>query len=430
MHVPTKVRWIPAIILISTAAFASQAGADDILSLAQAEQMAVRNNAALAAAGKRAEAMAAIPAQAGSLPDPMLSLNAMSLPVDTFSNTQEPMTQMQLGISQSFPFPGKLSLRARAADFEARSASWDVAETDVKLIENVRVTWWNIFYLDRALEIVSHNQTLLRQFVRIAEVKYKTGEGLQQDVLLAQVELSKLLDIEISLKGARKIESAQLNALMNRLADTPVTLPATASELLPEVPSEARLQQLAMASRPLLGAEAAKIGAADSRVALAEKDFYPDFNLGGAYGLRNGRESNGAARADLASIMLSFNLPVYTSTKQSKALQQRRAEKAESEFRLADEKLRVAAEVSASLADFRRASEQASLFKTGIIPQSSQTVSSMIAGYQVNKVDFLNLVRSQITLYNYETQYWKALAEAHQAHARLTAAVGKELPHE
>ncbi|WP_338070343.1 TolC family protein [Bathymodiolus platifrons methanotrophic gill symbiont] len=66
------------------------------------------------------------------------------------------------------------------------------------------------------------------------------------------------------------------------------------------------------------------------------------------------------------------------------------------------------------------------LFKNGIIPQARQTVASMLAGYQVNKVDFLNLVRSQITLYNYETQYWKALSEANQALAQLTAVVGKE----
>jgi len=66
------------------------------------------------------------------------------------------------------------------------------------------------------------------------------------------------------------------------------------------------------------------------------------------------------------------------------------------------------------------------LFKTGIIPQARQTVASMLTGYQVNKVDFLNLLRSQITLFNYETQYWKALTEANQALAQLSAVVGKD----
>ncbi|HHL45230.1 MAG TPA: transporter, partial [Gammaproteobacteria bacterium] len=95
-------------------------------------------------------------------------------------------------------------------------------------------------------------------------------------------------------------------------------------------------------------------------------------------------------------------------------------------FTLHQQQLQVAAEIGRALSDYRRSAEQAVLFKSGIIPQASQTVASMLAGYQVNKVDFLNLVRSQITLYNYETQYWKALSESRQALARLVSAVGEE----
>ena len=52
------------------------------------------------------------------------------------------------------------------------------------------------------------------------------------------------------------------------------------------------------------------------------------------------------------------------------------------------------------------------------MPQAQQTVASMLAGYQVSEVDFLNLVRSQMTLFNYELQYWKAFSDAKQALAR------------
>ena len=83
-------------------------------------------------------------------------------------------------------------------------------------------------------------------------------------------------------------------------------------------------------------------------------------------------------------------------------------------------------QISVALADYERAREQFILFKSGIIPQARQTVASMLAGYQVNKVDFLNLIRSQITLFNHETKYWRALAEAKQSLAKLIAAVGKE----
>ena len=50
----------------------------------------------------------------------------------------------------------------------------------------------------------------------------------------------------------------------------------------------------------------------------------------------------------------------------------------------------------------------------------------MRAGYQVNQVDFLNLVRTQVTLYDYETQYWLAISLANQALAQLESLVGQE----
>jgi outer membrane protein TolC len=93
---------------------------------------------------------------------------------------------------------------------------------------------------------------------------------------------------------------------------------------------------------------------------------------------------------------------------------------------LRDQWNKVRAEISMAYSDFQQSKNQVVLFNSGIIPQARQTVASMLVGYQVNKVDFLNLVRSQITLYNYETQYWKVLAQANQALAQLTAMVGKE----
>jgi len=82
--------------------------------------------------------------------------------------------------------------------------------------------------------------------------------------------------------------------------------------------------------------------------------------------------------------------------------------------------------VQQAMTDYQRAGEQTQLFQQQIIPQARQTVDAMLAGYQVGKVDFLNLIRSQTTLYDYETQYWKALSVANQALARLVAAVGEE----
>ncbi len=416
------------LLMLSVIAFPLHA--TEPLMLGQAVAEALRGNPNLAAIKARADALAAIPDQRGTLPDPKMSVKMVNLPLDSLSFTQEGMTQLQIGFSQGLPFPGKLQLRKEVAQAVADAAGFDVDELRLRLARDVKVVWWNLFYLDRALEIVDSNQTLLRQFVEVAESKYSVGKGLQQDVLLAQVELSRLLDRQIHLEGQRRNEAIRLNTLLDYPATAPVALPGEISEEFQPLRDEAQLVTRAMTISPLLAIRERQVEAAKLRVALAKKDYYPDFNLGAAYGLRNGNNPNGSARDDFASIMLSMSLPIYTGTKQDRAVDQRNSERLRQRYALEDERNQVAAAISLALSDYRRGEEKVMLFKTGIIPQASQTVASMLAGYQVNKVDFLNVVRSQITLYNYQILYWKAFGEANQALARLAAAVGEENIHE
>jgi len=398
----------------------------DTLSLEDAVTTALRDNPGLAEIRARADAMSQVPSQVGTLPDPRVSYNLMNIPIGSFDFTQEAMTQTQLGISQMIPFPGKLALREQAAEYEAAAAADNVDEALLLLSRDVRTIWWRLFNLDQALSIVVRNQELLRQFVEIAQTKYRVGQGLQQDVLLAQLELSKLLDMELRLKGARGSDEARLNALLDESPDQTVRLPKQVATDLPNLEVEQVLAESSEQSRPILASQENRIQAADTRVELAKKDYYPDFNIGATYGYRGGHNQNGSTRDDFASIMFSMNVPIFIERRQSKALAQRKSEWIEQNYRLHDLRNRIRADISSAVADYQRSKDQFELFGTGIIPQAQQTVSSMLAGYQVNEVDFLNLVNAQITLYNYEISYWQMLSEARQALARLIAAVGGE----
>ncbi len=420
-------RFNRAVSFLLTTLFFSAVGANEthFLTLQAAVNIAVQDNPNLAQIQARSEAMAAIPSQVGTLPDPVISFNALNLPVDTFDVNQENMTQLQTGLSQVFPFPGKLALREESAKYEAKAAVHDVTEARWHLLRDIKKNWWALFYLDRSLEILSLNRKLLQQFVEVAATKYEVGEGLQQDVLLAQLELSKLLDNEIKLNGARKRVEAQLNALLDHSADQKILLPKAVEESIPPLLKEPSLFQLADRYRALLASRRESVNAARSRVDSAKKDFYPDFKVGAFYGVRDDLPS-GQSRADFLSLKLSMNIPIFAATKQQKAVDQRNKELMQRRYALQDEWNEVRTQISTAYGNYQQYKQQAELFKGGIIPQARQTVASMLAGYQVNKVDFLNLVRSQITLYNYETQYWMALSGANQALARLTAVVGKE----
>jgi outer membrane protein, heavy metal efflux system len=396
-----------------------------ILQLVDARHRALANNPGLAEMQERYAALTYIAPQAASLPDPVISLNAMNLPWDSFDTNQEPMTQLQLGVSQQFPFPGKLALREDIALFEAEAALHSVAEMRLNLDMNVTVTWWEIFYLDRSIDTVLKNQDVLRQLVSVARTKYEVGDGLQQDVLLAQLELSKLLDTEIQLNSLRQQRVYRLNVLMDVPQESHVELPSSVPTFTPEIASPSILYARAEQVRPLLRQEQAEIDASESRLELARKEYYPDFKVGVTYGNREEDKLN-QSRQDFLSIMLSVNIPLYAGTRQSKAVQQHTRQVARARYSLLDQKNLVLASISTSLTQYRQAVEQLNLYASGIVPQARQTYKSMLAGYRVNAVDFLSLARSQATLFNSELLYWKALAEIHQSVARLTAAVGEE----
>jgi cobalt-zinc-cadmium efflux system outer membrane protein len=414
-----------ALVVLLLAGDAAGAGGSPVLTLKAATEQAVQDNPDLAQMLARAKAMAAIPSQAGTLPDPELSFSAMSLPVDNFDPRQEDMAQFQVGISQAIPFPGKLALREQAAAYEAAAAAHNAQEVRRRLLGDVKTIWWLIFYLDRALAIVDNNQSLLRQFVDIARTKYEVGEGLQQDVLLAQLELSKLLDQKINLIALRRNAAAKLNALLDRPANSELQLPSDVAMQLPAVLPEDRLYAQAETSRSVLVGGRQDINAAQSRLELARKDYLPDFMVDAAYGARPDMPT-GDRRSDLLNLGVRINVPIFAGRKQAKAVDQRTSELMQQKYALQDQWNNVRAQISQSYSDYRRAREQVVLFETGIVPQARQTVASMLSGYQVNKVDFLNLVRSQITLLEYETQYWKAFTEANQSLAQLATAVGSD----
>jgi cobalt-zinc-cadmium efflux system outer membrane protein len=130
------------------------------------------------------------------------------------------------------------------------------------------------------------------------------------------------------------------------------------------------------------------------------------------------------------SLMFSVSLPLYSARKQDKALQQQIHDRDHMRYRLSDTIRAIETEIGVQAAEYIAARKQALLLKNEIIPQAEQTISALLAGYEVNKIDFLNVLNGQIMLYNASIDYWNAMASAKQALARLAAGVGKEAIYE
>ena len=426
-------RALPACALLAVASpVPAQQGESGHLTLGQAVAVALQAHPRLAALAARAEALQTVAPQARTLPDPVLGLNAMNLPVDSFNLHQEPMTQIQLTFSQTIPYPGKRRLAADAAGYEAEAGLAHAEDARLELSGQVRAAWWRLFHHDRALEIIGQNTRLMRDFIQIAQARYRVGDGLQQDVLLAQLELSRLLERELRLNGMRSRAQTALSALLDRPAGRPIVLPPEPDNTrLPDLPADTELLHSAVAERPALEAQQALMGAARARLSLAQLDLRPNLTVGAGYGLRRGDDLfRGGQRPDFLSLMFGVTVPLYADSKQRQAIAQQSHEVSRQEFVYDDALRAIQAAIFGHHADYEAAREQVTLLETAIIPQAQQTAASMLAGYRVNEVDFLNVVSSQITLYNSQINYWEALSTAKAALALLAAAAGMEVLYE
>lgn len=399
-----------------------------VLLIDQAVELAQAGNPGILEIKARAEALAAIPSQEGALPDPTLNFDTLNVPTNSFSLRKEDMTMMDVGVSQMIPFPGKLALKEQAAEQEALAAADSVDVARLRLVRDVKQTWWRLFYYDRAINVIAESEQFFQQLIDTAQSRYKVGQGQQQDVMLAQLELSKLKYEKIELIGMRHSAGIQLNTLLSRSADTAVTLPNQA-EIKTPVLVVADMQALAMEHSPLFEQHRKMLSAAKTRIEIAEKDFYPDLTVGAGYAVRQNTPS-GESRSDFASVKLSINLPIYAEQKQAKAVDQRNSELLQEQYALQDEHNKVHGEIATNTAQYLHAKERLTLFEHEIIPQAQQAVISLMAGYPVGKADFSNVLRTQLSLFQYQSQYWKSLIETQQILAELSNLIGKELTHD
>jgi len=385
---------------------------------------AKKKNPGLREAKNRINAFKEIPSQAGSLKDPQLMFGLANLPVDSFSFSDQAMTQKQIQVSQEFPFPGTLKLRVKAADQDVNIAKANREDLVLKIIREVKTNFYELCYINSAIEITRQNKILVEQFITIAEGKYSVGKGIQQDVLKAQVELSKIMDELIELNQLKQAETGKLNVLMNRLPQAELTIPHGLAQSPFKFKLE-ELQKMADKKRPFLKAIKSSIEKFKIKKLLAEKKYYPDFKVDLRYGQRE--DSLTASHPDFVSAFVGINIPIWYKTKQSRKVSEEnfRVKTFQESYYQARNQIYLAIKIA--LDQEAKSAKLIKLIKTGIIPQARQSLESALAAYSVDKVDFLTLIDNQVTLLKWEIKYHRELTDYEQNLAMLENLVGQEL---
>ena len=383
---------------------------------------ALSQNPQIKAARNEWEASLQVIPQAKSLPDPMLSYSYFGQSVETRIGPQ----RNKFSLSQKFPFFGKLSLKGEIARKGASVLEEQYMAVKLNIVLKVKKAFFSLFWLDSAIRISQEEKEVLERLAKIAGMKYETGKASQQDVLKAQLEISKVQDKLLILKQRRRAITAGLNALLNHRPDS--FIGEVEKFEIPELKVELeKLYELAREMRPEMRKVRHFIEKNEESLKLAKKNYFPDFKLMVDYiDIGAGTTTNVEDGRNSWMASVGINIPIWRKKLRASVAEAATKLKASQDSYNNIENVTLS-QVNEFFFEVKTAQEQVELYRYSLLPQAEQTFKASEIGYLTGKVDFLDLLDSERMVLLVKIGYFKTIADLGKSLARLERVIGKDL---
>ncbi len=390
------------------------------LNLNEAVRIALSKNPAIQSATHTVSAERARVSQAGALPDPTFGVGWMGTPRPFSVQTGDPSSYRSLSAMQMLPFPGKRGLRGQIASKEADAGQWDLEAVRRRVVADVKAAYYDYWYYDKAIRTTQENRELLTKLSQIAEARYWVGKGMQADVLRSQVEISMLLQKLTTLEQQRDTAQARLNTLLARDPDSVLPPAADVTGPSPLTYSLDDLYKMARENDPEYQRMQKLVERNQLAMNLAQKDYLPDLSVGYMYEQR-------PAMPDMHGLTFTVNIPVFYKSKQHEEVRQAKEEELSASSARDSRQNELYFDLKQNYLAAKASENLLKLFSQGVVPQSSLALESSMSAYQVGNVDFVTLIGNFTTVLNYQTDYYRELANYQTSLARMEAVTGAEL---
>ncbi len=363
------------------------------LTLAEAEARLARNNPSLAAAAQRIAALRHRAVAATQLPDPHLSLDAVNLPTNSFSLTQQGMTMLSVGVSQDFPPIGKLGLEGDRLQAQAAGQLYSREAKRAELVFALRQAWLSAVYTRQAAKTVRRQEDLAHENESAAMAAYRSGTAPQSDVFRTRLAVEELHNDRSALAAD---EAAALARIARYLGADQTPDIAPDWPVLPGPPSDSEARP---STQPLLREMQAKVQAARIGEQLAEKDFLPTLAVGASYG-----KSFVPGSPDYFSAGVSINLPIFSSRRLDQELDSARARVMEARYNEQDQRLALMQQIRAAAARLRSLHEKWSRATTRILPLARDALRATLTAYTNGRATMSEVLKAQQDVFANELQ--------------------------
>ena len=404
-----------------------------VLTLNNTVKMAQENDLWLLSNQQSQDSLSSLSVASGSLPDPKVSLGFANVPTDSFDFNQEGMTQFKIGVSQMFPRGDSLNLKRKQLELMANEYPYQRQERKARVVVNVAKLWLDAYKAQESIALIDRDRSLFEQLVDVAESSYATtmGKTSQQDIVRAQLELTQLDDRLTVLNQQRDVALQRLDEWRNNYfiaqASAADLMNSSAHEMgignnlssadltldrkLPDIKllnaelytsaTQTQPQKLYeyLVNHPSVKSVEQKINATNSGIALAKQKYKPEWAVNASYGYRDSNPM-GEERADLFSVGISFDVPLFTGNKQDKEVQSA-VYKAEA---LRTKKWLLLRQLMASFettkAQLLRLDQRRKLYQTQLLPQMHEQAEASLTAYTNVTGDFSEVVRARIAELN------------------------------
>jgi outer membrane protein, heavy metal efflux system len=391
------------------------------LTLAELEAAALANNAEIHASARQVAVAEARRGSARALDDPSFMYRGWGTPLAKPWDLNQ--TQHMFMFSQNLPGAGKRALRARLADDEVEVAKAELETKKRDVLVQVHRSFYELLRNQDELRFHDEQVALAGQGLESARIKYVVGKVPQQDMLKAQIALTRLVEHLVMLRQDSDLARARLNTLLGRDPGGPLEVLGAYSPP-GRLPGLIDLERLALDNRPELTAISAAIRQDETRTQLAEKSLKPDYTLSGGYMLM----PEDARYRNTYMAELSVTLPWLNRGRHDAEIAEANAMVAARKADFESRRAAVFAEIQESLVRARVAQTLVTLYRDTLRPQTQAVLKATVAAYQADRTDFLNLLDSQNTTLDVELNYIKAASELETRLADLERAVGTQLP--
>lgn len=286
--------------------FVSTFAVESPLSLRTAESLAVASDPKVKSISAEISAMRELAEASSDLPDTQVRLGLLNFPFEGGNFSTEAMTQFAFGVRQMIPPRGQRG--AMQEIYNARALEKEhllhARQNDIRLA--VREAWLEAHYQNNAVMHLQESYEHFEDLVAISQSLYSVGTHSQEDVLLAQVNLSRMDDQLLQTRQHQEEAYAKLGYLLHTKSSFQV------GEELPnwtiETPIEELKVQLLNHSETL--AVLARSTQHEAAQDLVNSSRNPTWAIDLGYGLRDGSTNTFKPRSDVISLSISFSLPM------------------------------------------------------------------------------------------------------------------------